>query len=178
MTGTPTRSETSDGRIPPPGAHAPLLGRPDELAPTSYVAAIGASAPRRAVAERLESRDWIPVSLAHPDAICGANNRLAEGVIRFPRSVVSTNVTIGRHTHLNVGVVVQHDSVIGDFVTLSPGVFVNGDVTIGDDVFVGTGAILTRGVRVGDGARIGAGAVVLDDVPAASLVVGIPARAR
>jgi len=41
---------------------------------------------------------------------------------------------------------------------------------------IGTGAILLPGVTVGEGAIVGAGAVVTHDVPANSIVVGIPAR--
>jgi serine O-acetyltransferase len=43
-------------------------------------------------------------------------------------------------------------------------------------VFIGAGAKVLGAVAIGDGARIGANAVVLDDVPAHSTVVGIPAR--
>lgn len=48
--------------------------------------------------------------------------------------------------------------------------------TIGDRVFVGANAVIMMGVTVGDGAVIGAGAVVTKDVPAATVVVGVPAR--
>jgi acetyltransferase-like isoleucine patch superfamily enzyme len=49
-------------------------------------------------------------------------------------------------------------------------------VTIGDGVWMGAGAKILDGVAIGDGAVIGAGAVVRDNVPAASIAVGIPAR--
>lgn len=41
---------------------------------------------------------------------------------------------------------------------------------------VGTGAILLPGVTVGKGSIVGAGAVVTKDVPAYSVVAGVPAR--
>lgn len=143
-----------------------------------HVIAIGLSAARRRIAGLLDSETYTgrALTLTHPTASIGSDVRLDPGVIVGARTVVTTNVSIGRHTHLNVGCAVQHDSVLGEFVTMSPGVFVNGDVTIGDDVFIGTGAVVTRGCRVGDGAVIGAGAVVLDDVAAGARVFGVPAR--
>ena len=47
--------------------------------------------------------------------------------------------------------------------------------TIGHDVWIGHGAIIRPDVAVGDGAVIGAGAVVTRDVPAYTIVTGIPA---
>lgn len=144
---------------------------------TEYALGIGTSATRRAVSEQLAANGSVAVSILHPDAQIGSDVRLAEGVVVFARCTITTNVSIGRHTHLNVGCAVQHDSTVGEFVQFSPGVLVNGDCTIDDDVFLGSGAVVTRGVHVGRGARVGAGAVVLSNVPAGSTVVGAPARA-
>ncbi len=47
---------------------------------------------------------------------------------------------------------------------------------IGNDVWIGFGATILNGVKVGDGAIVAARAVVTSDVPAYSLVGGVPAR--
>ena len=49
-------------------------------------------------------------------------------------------------------------------------------VTIGDRVFIGANAVVNMGVTIGDGAIVGAGAVVNSDVPALTVVGGVPAR--
>lgn len=143
-----------------------------------YVVGIGTSAVRAALVDRFDRLGLRATTVVHPAAHVGLDVVLGDGVVVFDRSTITTDVRIGRHTHLNVGCAVQHDTVVGDFVQFSPGVLVNGDCTIGDHVFLGTGAVVTRGCTVGAGARVGAGAVVLDDVAPDTTVVGIPARPR
>lgn len=48
--------------------------------------------------------------------------------------------------------------------------------TIGNDVWIGRNAIIKDGITIGHGAVVGCGAVVTKDVPAYSVVVGIPAK--
>ncbi|MGL4727494.1 MAG: DapH/DapD/GlmU-related protein [Bosea sp. (in: a-proteobacteria)] len=49
-------------------------------------------------------------------------------------------------------------------------------VTIGHDVWIGHGATILPGVSIGNGAVVGAGAVVSRDVPAWTIVGGVPAK--
>ena len=49
-------------------------------------------------------------------------------------------------------------------------------IVVEDDVWIGAGAVVTDGVRIGRGAVVAAGAVVTDDVPAHTVVAGVPAR--
>jgi sugar O-acyltransferase (sialic acid O-acetyltransferase NeuD family) len=149
----------------------------DSLDPAkvSYVIGIGDSARRENVAERMTRVGFTPATLVHPTASMGGDVRLSDGVVLAAGARVTTNVSIGRHSQLNVGASVAHDCEVGEFVTLSPGSFVNGECKLGDRAFLGTGAIITPGCSVGADATVGAGAVVLSDVAPGATVVGVPA---
>lgn len=158
--------------------NARLLGDVDVLRDlhASYVIGIGTSETRRDLDGRLSAFGREATTLVHPAASLGSDLRFAPGVILAAGARVTTNVTLGRHTHLNVDAVVSHDCEVGDYVTLSPGVLINGNVTLGEGVFLGTGAIVLPGRSVGRWAKIGAGALVTEDVPAGRTAVGAPAR--
>lgn len=78
------------------------------------------------------------------------------------------------------GVVIHPQAEIGPncliFQQVTVGMANGGLPSLGGHVDVGAGAKVLGAVQVGNHARIGANAVVLDDVPAAAVSVGVPAR--
>ena len=49
-------------------------------------------------------------------------------------------------------------------------------IKIGDHVWIGQGAIILKGITIGDGAIVASGALVTKDVPAHTIVGGVPAK--
>jgi sugar O-acyltransferase (sialic acid O-acetyltransferase NeuD family) len=117
-----------------------------------------------------------PVTLVHPTAVVGSDVQLDPGVVICALASVTTNVRLGRHTHLNVAVSVAHDVRVGSYVTLSPGCRLSGNVIVEDGVIIGTAAVVLPGVRIGRDTVVGAGAVVTRDLPPAVVAIGVPAR--
>ena len=71
---------------------------------------------------------------------------------------------------------VTHDGGVTILRAEHPGLNVYGRIVVRDNCFLGLGSIILPGVTVGPNAVVGAGAVVTRDVPANSVVAGVPAR--
>ena len=90
------------------------------------------------------------------------------------------------------GLMLDHASgiVIGETVTIGDNVSLLHSVTLGgcgisggdrhpkveNNVFISAGAKILGPVTIGENVKIGAGSMVVDDVPADSTVVGVPAK--
>lgn len=107
-------------------------------------------------------------------------NRFLTGVEIHPRAQVGKRFFVDH----GAGVVIGETSEIGDDVTIYQGVVLGGvslkkgkrHPTVGNNVVIGVGAVILGPVTLGEGSKIGAGSVVLDDVPAYTTAVGIPAK--
>ena len=115
-------------------------------------------------------------TLVHPLAWLGNRITLGEGTVVCAGSLLTTDLTIGRHVILNLDCTVGHDAVLEDFVTVAPSVNISGNVAIGVGCDLGTGATLIQGISIGHWTTVGAGAVVVRDLPANVTAVGVPAQ--
>lgn len=141
-----------------------------------FVIGIGDPRIRAAVAARLDPLGRPAATLVHPAATVGLGNQVADGVVMFAGARITTNVTLGRHVHLNQNATVGHDAVLADFVQVNPSAAVSGNCVLGREALIGTTASVLQGRSVGAGATVGAGACVVRDVEAGLVVKGVPAR--
>jgi serine O-acetyltransferase len=98
------------------------------------------------------------------NCIIGRGAEFGPGFVLFH----STGVVINGKVRGGTNVHLYHQVTLGEDRGGAP--------TLGNDVLIGAGAKIFGPRILGDGARVGANAVVMEDVPAHSTVVGIPAR--
>ncbi len=110
-----------------------------------------------------------------------------EGKIAF-----GNHCAISSFNHISTG---NGDLIVGNNVRIAPSVtivassrkfqdksvpivdqgHVSQGIQIGDDVLIGAGVTILDGCHIGEGAVIGAGSVVTKEIPAYSIVAGVPA---
>lgn len=101
---------------------------------------------------------------------------IGEGSIICPGTILTVNITIGKHVIINLNCTIGHHVVIGDFVTISPGANISGNVSIGDNCYIGSNAVIREGIYIGSDVIIGAGAVVVKHIHEPGTYVGNPVR--
>jgi serine O-acetyltransferase len=106
--------------------------------------------------------------------------RILTGVEVHPGAVLGPGLFIDHAT----GVVIGETAEVGEDVTIFHGVTLGGTgretgkrhPTVGDRVVIGAGAKVLGAIKIGDDSRIGANSVVVKEVPASSVVVGVPGQ--
>lgn len=148
----------------------------ERTSPFAAVVAIGSPRARRAVTDRLQHAPVTWPSLVHPQATIGLGVGVGAGSIIAAGARLSTNISVGRHVHIDQNVTVGHDCALGDYSRLNPQACISGSVVVEELVLVGANSTILPGLRAGASSTIGAGAVVVRDIPGSSVVKGVPAR--
>lgn len=143
-------------------------------ADVAYVIGIGSPAIKARIDARLADRP--AAVLVHPEASMGFDVQLGPGSIVCAGSRLTTNIRLGRHVHVNLLCSIGHDVTIGDHVSINPLVAVSGSVDIGARVMLGTHSAVLQLLSVGEDATVGGAALVVKDVPAGTVVKGVPAK--
>ena len=125
-----------------------------------------------------------PTAFVHPAAIVCGDVTLGARASVWPTAVIrgdSAPIVVGEDSNVQDGTVLHVDRgvpcTIGARVAIGHRAIVHG-ATVEDDCLIAMGAIVLNRVRVGAGSIVGAGALCTEgmQIPAGSLVVGIPGR--
>lgn len=141
------------------------------------IVAVGDPAARHRITNTIRQLYDNPfATLIHPRAWVGDHVSIGVGSVICAGCLITTDVLIGEHVHVNIGSTLSHDVVLGDYATLSPNVSLTGNTKIGAGAEIGTGSIVIPRLTVGEWSVIGAGSTVTKPVPANTTAVGSPAK--
>jgi sugar O-acyltransferase (sialic acid O-acetyltransferase NeuD family) len=108
--------------------------------------------------------------------ILDPNVEIGEGSIICAGCILTTNIKIGKHAHLNLQTTIGHDCEIGDYFTTAPGAKISGDCKVYDCVYIGTNASIKQKTSIHSLTTIGMNAAVVKNIEEPGTYVGIPAK--
>jgi UDP-2-acetamido-3-amino-2,3-dideoxy-glucuronate N-acetyltransferase len=138
------------------------------------------------------------VGISHPQLVNLYGCTIGEGTKIAPFVEIQKNASVGArckvssHSFVCEGVTIEDECFIGHHVCFTNDRFPRATSDVGQlqteadwevvptrvcrGASIGSGAVILCGLTIGERALIGAGAVVTRDVPAGSVVAGVPAR--
>jgi len=108
--------------------------------------------------------------------ILGDDVVIGDGSIICAGTIITSNVKIGNHTHLNLMTTIGHDNIIGNFFTTAPGVHISGNSIIGDRVYFGSGSSNKQKTTICNDVIIGLNSGVLNNINEPGVYVGTPSK--
>ena len=122
---------------------------------------------------RNELCDGVVISCVGEGTVC-----LNDVFINRNATIVSLgSITVGKGSTIAPNVCIfDHDHSHEYLFDHSKAPFTISGISIGENVWICSNAVICKGVRIGDNSVVAAGSVVVKDVPANTMVGGVPAR--
>lgn len=141
-----------------------------------FFIAVGEPTIRKKIVEKYSKYNVEYATIIHPSAIISNYVKIGEGSIVTANSILTCNIRIGKHAHLNLDTTIGHDCVIGDYFTTAPSVNISGNCEIGNCVYFGTNSCVKQGIKICDNVTIGMGSVVVKNISDPGIAYGNPCK--
>lgn len=142
-----------------------------------FIIAIGSPRTRQKVLDKMLTfgePDF--ATLIHPSVRFSNTVSIGDGSIICAGSILTADISLGKHNILNLNVTVGHECEFADYVTIAPMVAVSGNVKLHHLVEVGTGAVIRQGLNLAEGSMLGMGGVLTKNIPERMIYAGNPAK--
>ena len=161
--------------------NAVVLGVPviplSKFEPKQYdvVVAVGDPLARKAIIEKLPKKTTF-TTIIHPTASISKWVEIGEGSIITAGVVLTCDIKIGKHAHINLQTTIGHDCVMGDYFTTAPAANISGHCNFGDRVYIGTNASIRQSITICSDVTIGMGGVVTKNIAESGVYIGNPLK--
>lgn len=142
----------------------------------TVVVAIGNPTERKKMVDSLPKNTEY-FTFIHPTSIItGSDVIIGKGTIICPNTILTTNINLGEHCHLNLSTTIGHDCVIGNYFTTAPGAKISGNCTIGDLVYLGTNTSIREKIKITNNVTLGLNSGVVKDINESGVYGGTPTK--
>ena len=104
------------------------------------------------------------------------NIEIGEGSFIGAYSILTTNIKLGKHTLLNRGNHIGHDTVCDDYLTMMPNSVLSGNVNVNKCVYFGTNSSVREKINICNDVVIGLNAGIVKDIKESGVYVGVPVK--
>lgn len=109
----------------------------------------------------------------HPTTLIFGNKiEIEEGSFIGANTILTTNIKIGKHSILNRGNQIGHDTIIGNYFSAMPGSIVSGNCKIGDRVYLGTNSSVKEKIEICDDVTIGLNTGIVKNISDKGIYIG------
>lgn len=149
-----------------------------EFNPNEYqmMIAVADSTEREKIVKKLPPKTNFFTFIHQTSQIIGDDVIIGEGSFIGANSILTTNIKLGKHTILNRGNHVGHDTIIGDYFSAMPGAIVSGNVNIGNCVYMGTNSSVREKINITNNVILGLNSGVVKDINIEGTYGGCPVK--
>lgn len=145
----------------------------------NFLLTMGDSKIRTGLSKKIIDKGGVVPTLIHPTSVISKFANISDvGVYISAFSFVQADSSVGENTVILSHVNISHTSHVGKGCFVAGGAIIGAYTKMEDNVFVGQGALSISGKVsiIGQGAYVGARSLLTKDVPANTVVAGIPAK--
>lgn len=145
----------------------------------NFLLTMGDSKIRTELSKKIMDKGGLVPTLIHPTSVISKFAKISDiGVYISAFSFVQADSSVGENTVILSHVNISHTTHIGKGCFIAGGAIIGAYTNMEDNVFIGQGAlsISAKVATIGQGAYVGARSLLTKDVPANTVVAGIPAK--
>lgn len=140
------------------------------------IIAVGSPVDRKKIVDKLPKNTKYFTYIDDRAIILDKNVIIGEGSIICANVIITTNVQIGKHCHINLSSTIGHDVVLKNFITISPSVNVSGNCEIGNFTYIGTNSSIREKITICDNVIVGLNSGVVKNITESGTYVGSPTK--